>query len=73
MLQLCWWCGNEVTNHRGDCEFVLLPDAARALGVKADTLRQQIANGKLSAKKAGRDWVIPQSEVDRYRAQSRRA
>ena len=49
-----------------------LIEAAASLGVTAATLRQQIANGKLHAKKTGRDWSVSRREVERYRAESRR-
>lgn len=50
-----------------------LIDAAALLGVTAATLRQQIANGALKAKKVGRDWQVTPREVERYRKESRRA
>ncbi len=49
-----------------------LTEAAALLGVTAATLRQQIANGKLRAKKVGRDWSVSRREVDRYERESRR-
>ena len=49
-----------------------LVEAAAALGVTAATLRQQIANGKLRARKVGRDWTVTPKEVERYRRESRR-
>ena len=49
-----------------------LPEAATILGVTAATLRQQIANGKLRARKIGRDWTVTTREVERYRLESRR-
>ena len=50
-----------------------LPEAAASLGVTAATLRQQIANGKLRAKKVGRDWTVTPREVERYRRESLRS
>ena len=50
-----------------------LIEAAASLGVTAATLRQQIANGKLQAVKRGRDWWVTKGEVERYRAENRRA
>jgi excisionase family DNA binding protein len=50
-----------------------LPEAAALLGVTAATLRQQIANGKLHARKVGRDWTVSSREVERYRVRSSRA
>ena len=51
---------------------VTLPEAAAFLGVTAATLRQQIANGKLRARKVGRDWAVTRREVERYRVESKR-
>lgn len=47
-----------------------LSEAAALLGVTAATLRQQIANRKLKARKVGRDWTVTPREVERYRAES---
>ena len=49
-----------------------LIEAAASLGVTAATLRQQIANGKLRARKRGRDWHVTPREVERYRRDSKR-
>jgi excisionase family DNA binding protein len=49
-----------------------LIEAAASLGVTAATLRQQIANGKLKARKVGRDWSVSVREVERYRSTSKR-
>ncbi len=50
---------------------VTLTEAAAILGVTPDTLRQQIANGKLTAVKHGRDWWITEHEVGRYARESK--
>jgi excisionase family DNA binding protein len=50
-----------------------LIEAAASLGVVPATLRQQIANGKLRARKVGRDWSVSRREVERYRRESRKA
>lgn len=47
-----------------------LQEAAASLGVAASTLRVQIRNGKLRAKKVGRDWTVTPKEVERYRRDS---
>lgn len=44
-----------------------LVQAAEALGVSAVTLRVQIMRGKLRATKPGRDWMVTEREVERYR------
>jgi excisionase family DNA binding protein len=49
-----------------------LAEAARRLGVHASTLRHQIANGRLKARKIGRDWTVSEREVDRYARENRR-
>lgn len=49
-----------------------LIEAASALGLSPTTLRIQIRNGKLRAKKVGRDWAVTPKEVERYRRESRR-
>lgn len=49
-----------------------LTEAATRLGMAASTLRWQIANGKLKARKVGRDWVVSEREVERYRRESKR-
>jgi excisionase family DNA binding protein len=51
---------------------VTLREAADRLGVTSDTLRQQIANGKLKASKRGRDWWVTDREVERYRETHKR-
>ncbi len=43
-----------------------LKEAAALLGVTPDTLRQQIANGKLAAVKHGPVWWVTQGELNRY-------
>jgi excisionase family DNA binding protein len=49
-----------------------LNEAAERLGVTAATLRQQIANGRLKAKKVGRDWTVSEREAERYARENRR-
>jgi excisionase family DNA binding protein len=43
-----------------------LIEAAAILGVTAATLRQQIARGRIKARKVGRDWTVTAAEVKRY-------
>jgi excisionase family DNA binding protein len=50
---------------------VTLIEAAAILGVTAATLRQQIAKGRIKARKIGRDWQVSPAEVRRY-AETRR-
>ena len=49
-----------------------LPEAAKVLGLAPATLRQQIRNGKLAARKVSRDWYLTDEEVERYRAEHKR-
>jgi excisionase family DNA binding protein len=49
-----------------------LKEAAQRLGLTPDTLRQQIAAGKLRARKHGRDWWVETAEVKRYGMQNLR-
>lgn len=51
-----------------------LADAAELLGVSHATLRAQVHRGRLRAFKVGRDWLVTEEEIDRYRieVQSRR-
>lgn len=50
-----------------------LIEAAAELGVRSDTLRRQVALGKLRATKVGRDWHVTPAEVERYRTNHQRA
>ena len=50
-----------------------LNEAAAILGLSPDTLRWQVRNGKLKARKVGRDWHVTPREVERYRRESLRA
>ena len=45
-----------------------LTEAAEDLGLDASTLRRQIANGVLRARKLGPIWTVTPAEVARYRA-----
>jgi excisionase family DNA binding protein len=49
-----------------------LREAAERLDVTPDTLRQQIAKGKLTAVRRGRDWWVTDREVERYRESHKR-
>ena len=49
-----------------------LNEAAERLGITPDTLRQQIAKGRLRARKIGPIWTVTEREVERYRRESRR-
>jgi excisionase family DNA binding protein len=50
-----------------------LTEAAERLGLSPSTLRVQIRNGRLKARKVGRDWHVTPAEVERYRRENRRA
>lgn len=51
-----------------------LPQAAKVLGLKPDSLRRQAGRGALRAYKIGngRDWIVDRSEVERYRRENLR-
>ncbi len=49
-----------------------VPEAAKILGLAPATLRQQIRNGKLKARKVSRDWYLTVEEIERYRLENRR-
>jgi excisionase family DNA binding protein len=51
---------------------ITLVEAARRLGVTPDTLRAQVHRKKLLATKVGRDWLVEEDEVERYRRESKR-
>ncbi|MGH2966289.1 MAG: helix-turn-helix domain-containing protein [Solirubrobacterales bacterium] len=44
-----------------------LAAAAAVLGVDHSTLRAQVHRGRLRAFKVGRDWLVTDEEIDRYR------
>ena len=49
-----------------------VPEAAKSLGLAPATVRAQIRNGKLPAKKLARDWFIKPEDVERYRKEHKR-
>lgn len=49
-----------------------LTEAAEMLGIDPGTLRVQIHNGKLKARKIGPIWVVSKREVERYRRENKR-
>ena len=51
---------------------VTLARAAERLGISPATLRTQVHRGKLDAEKYGRDWLVDEAEVERYRVDSRK-
>ena len=50
-----------------------LNEAAEKLGIDPGTLRVQVHNGKLKARKVGPIWTVTPKEVERYRRESRRS
>jgi excisionase family DNA binding protein len=52
--------------------FLSIPEAAVSLGLAQSTLRKQIKNGKLTARRIGRDWFVTIGEVERYRLDHRK-
>lgn len=49
--------------------FLTVDEAAKALGLAVDSVRRycNAEKPKLYAEKFGRDWLIPKSEIDRYK------
>ena len=49
-----------------------LVQASKRLGVAPATLRAQVHRGKVNAAKVGRDWLVEEKEVERYRRESQK-
>ena len=51
-----------------------IPEAARILDLAPSTLRRQIANGKLAARRMGKagPWFVTEAVVQRYARENRR-
>ena len=49
-----------------------LAEAAERLGLSPETLRWQIKNGRLKARKVGPIWTVSEREVERYARENRR-
>lgn len=49
-----------------------LSQAAEILGMSPDTLRWQVRNRKLRARKLGNLWTVTEAEVERYAREHRR-
>ena len=49
-----------------------LEQAAARLGLAASTLRWQIRNGKMKARKVGPVWTVSEREVERYAKENQR-
>jgi excisionase family DNA binding protein len=45
-------------------DVVTAPEVARIFGVSEAVVRLWCRQGKLKARKAGRDWLIPQTELE---------
>lgn len=61
-----------MSNDPADVKVVTLTEAARSLGLSPSTLRHQARSGRLYVWRFGRDLVLKQSEVERYRRESLR-
>lgn len=53
-------------------KLLTLPMAAERLKLSPTTLRIQAEKGVLKADKLGRDWVVYESEIDRYSKEHKR-
>jgi excisionase family DNA binding protein len=49
-----------------------LAEAAKRLNLSPETLRWQVRNGKLRARKIGPIWTVSEREVERYRRENLR-
>jgi excisionase family DNA binding protein len=49
-----------------------LTEAAKRLNLSPETLRWQIRNGKLKARKVGPIWTVSERETERYARENRR-
>jgi excisionase family DNA binding protein len=47
--------------------YLTVIEATKELGVNDSRVRQLIREGKLSAIKRGRDWLISKAEIERYK------
>lgn len=47
-----------------------VPQAAADLELAERTVRDQLAAGVLVGAKVGRDWLVDQAEIDRYRREN---
>lgn len=54
-------------------EEIGVPEAANLLGVHSSRVRHLIRDGRLSARKLGRDWVLVRSAVEAFGQQPRYA
>ncbi len=55
----------------GDVEVLTLAEAAERLGVKRNTLVQQVRKGALNATLSGHVYLVTADEVERYRSDHR--
>jgi len=53
-------------------ELISLAEAAKRCGLSHSTLRRYAWEGKLKAKKVGRDWLITMANVEEYLASRQR-
>lgn len=49
-------------------DYVLIPVAAKELGVSRQTLWRHVDAGRLPAERIGRDFVIKRSDLDAFKA-----
>lgn len=53
-----------------ELDILTLAEAAERLGVGADSLRHQVQDGRLRARKLGKTWITTGAEVERYRREN---
>lgn len=54
----------------GAVSLITLTEAASRLGLSVSTVRHQAQGGRLRASRIGRDWLVAEGEVERYRVES---
>ena len=50
---------------KGEAEGLTLQEASRKIGVSYPTLWRLIKSGKVQAKRVGKRWIVPVSELER--------
>jgi excisionase family DNA binding protein len=68
-----FYCGQQIRTLGGVEDVVLIPEAARMLGVSRQTLWRHIDRGHLPAKKMGRDYVIKRVDLVAFEAERQKA
>jgi excisionase family DNA binding protein len=65
--------GRKKSERAAEMGAMTLKEAAALLNCTPDNLRGAIRRGAMKAQKLGRDWIVTEHEVERYRSENRRA